>query len=227
MHKIYQMYMLRGFHIIEVAGDGEFAWITDQVASLPTNPVLDLAAASQHVGLIECNIRFLKEKTRLICHSLPFERIPALMLVRMVLHTVQFMNSFPQKGGLKHYPPSAIMTGAQLLMSQLQLKFESYSQDAKDVTPCNSLAARTCGAISMGQSGNLSGGQRFLALDTGKMIVRNRWKKIPMPLAVINHVKLLGHAKRSLLVFTDCHGQVIGDYTPTAGKTDDTDASVL
>jgi hypothetical protein len=71
------------------------AKIINQVASLPTNPVLDLAAASQHVGLIERNIHFLKEKTRLICHSLPFERIPALMLVCMVLHSVQFMNSFP------------------------------------------------------------------------------------------------------------------------------------
>ncbi len=25
MHKIYQMYKLRGFHIVEIAGDGEFA----------------------------------------------------------------------------------------------------------------------------------------------------------------------------------------------------------
>ncbi len=55
------------------------------------------------------------------------------------------------------------------------------------------------------------------------MIVRNRWKELPMPLAVINCVNFIGHAKRSLLVFTDHHGQVIGDYTPTAGKTDDTD----
>jgi hypothetical protein len=38
---------------------------------------------------------------------------------------------------------------------------------------------------------------------------------------------LLGHAKRSSLVFTNCHEQVIGDYTPIAGKTDDKDASVL
>ncbi len=59
------------------------------------------------------------------------------------------------------------------------------------------------------------------------MIVRNCWKELPMPLAVIHHVDLLGHAKRFLLVFTDHHGRVIGDYTPTAGKTDDTDASVL
>ncbi len=88
MHKMYQMYMLRGFHIVEIAGDGEFAWIADQVASLPTNPVLDLAAASQHVGLIEHNIRFPKEKTWSIRHSLPFERIPALMLVRCVIFLV-------------------------------------------------------------------------------------------------------------------------------------------
>jgi hypothetical protein len=88
MHKIYQMYMLRGFHIVEIAGDGEFAWIVNQVASLPTNPVLDLAATSQHMGLIEHNICFLKEKTRSFRHSLPFECILALMLVRMVLHSV-------------------------------------------------------------------------------------------------------------------------------------------
>ncbi len=98
------------------------------------------------------------------------------------------------------------MTGAQLHMSQLQLKLGSYCQVAEDVTPCNSLAARTCGAISMGPSENLSGGQRFLALDTGKMIVRNHWKELPMLSAVIDRVNVLGHAKCSLLVFTDPHG---------------------
>ena len=111
--------MLRRFHILEIAGDGEFAWIADQVASLPTMPILNLASASKRVGLVEWNICFLKEKTRSIQHSLPFERILALMLVRMVLYTMQFMNSFPCKGGLKYYHPSTIMTGVQLHMSQL------------------------------------------------------------------------------------------------------------
>jgi hypothetical protein len=67
MHTIYQMYMLCGFHIVKIAGDGEFAWIADQVASLSTTPILNLAAAS-------------KQKNCLIRHSLPFEHIPALML---------------------------------------------------------------------------------------------------------------------------------------------------
>ncbi len=149
------------------------------------------------------------------------------MLVRMVLHTVQFMNSFPRKGGLKHYPPSAIMSGTQLHMSQLQLKFGSYCQVVEDVTPRNSLAAHTRGVISMGPSGNLSGGQRFLALDTGKMIVRNHWKELPMPLAFIDRVNVLGHAERSLLVFTDCLGRDVGDYTPNVGNTGDEEALVV
>jgi hypothetical protein len=219
------MYMLRGFHIVEIAGDGEFAWIADQVASLPTTPILNLAAASKHVGLVKWNIHFLKEKTCLIRHSLPFECIPALMLVCMVLYTVQFMNSFPHKGGLKHCPPSTIMTGAQLHMSQLRLKFGSYCQVAEDVTSCNSLATRTHGAIFMGPSGNLSGGQRFLPLDTGKLNVRNRWKELPMPLAVIDRVNVLGRAKHSLLVFTDCLGQAIGNYTPNVGEAGDSDGN--
>ena len=67
--------------------------------------------------------------------------------------------------------------------------------------------------LDCGPSGNFSGGQRFLALDTGKMIGRNRWKELPMPSAVIDRVNVLGHAKRSMLVFTDRHGRVIGDDT--------------
>jgi hypothetical protein len=36
--------------------------------------------------LIKWNIRFLKEKIRSLCHSLPFEQVPGIMVVRMVLH---------------------------------------------------------------------------------------------------------------------------------------------
>ena len=177
----------------------------------------------EHVGLIEHNICFLKEKTPSICHSLQFECIPALVLIQMVLQTLPFMNSFPQKGGLKHYPPSAIMMSVQLHMciSQVQLKFGNYCQVAEDVTPCNSLAAHTHGAISMVPSGILSGGQCFLALDTGKRIVRNCWNELPMLLDVINSANVLGHAKCSMLVFTDCLGQAIGNYAHNVNEEDE------
>jgi hypothetical protein len=85
---MYKMYLLRGFRIVVIAGDQEFNLISDLVVSLPTAPKLDWAAASQHCGLIERNIRFLKEKIRSHRHSLPFEQVPGIMVVRMVLHFV-------------------------------------------------------------------------------------------------------------------------------------------
>jgi hypothetical protein len=90
------MYLLHGFRIVVIAGDQEFASISDLVVQLPTAPKLDWAAASQHCGLIERNIRFLKEKICSLCHSLPFERVPGIMVVRMVLHIVKFVNGFPK-----------------------------------------------------------------------------------------------------------------------------------
>ena len=47
------------------------------------------------------------------------------------------------------------------------------------------------------------------------MIVRNRWKELPMPTAVNDHVSVLGRTERLLLVFTDHQGRIIGDYAPT------------
>jgi hypothetical protein len=96
------MYLLHGFCIVVIKGDHEFESISDLAVGLPTKPSLDWAAASQHYGLIEQNIWFLKEKIRSLRHSLPFERVPAIMVVRMVMHIVKFVNGFPRKGGVKH-----------------------------------------------------------------------------------------------------------------------------
>ena len=54
--------------------------------------MLDLAAENEHVGPIKRNIRFLKEKVRLLRHTLPFERLPPVMLVHMVQVVTPIMN---------------------------------------------------------------------------------------------------------------------------------------
>ena len=199
LHATYKMYLLRGFRIVVIAGDQEFASISDLVVQLPTAPKLDWAAASQHCGLIKRNIRFLKEKIHSLRHSLPFERVPGIMVVHMVLHIVKFVNGFPRRGGVKHYSPGEIMTDRRLNVNNLQLSFGVYCQVAENVEPRTSLAPRTRAAISLslGNSGNLSGGQLFFALDTGHSITRHQWVLLPMPSAVIARVNLFG--KMSLL----------------------------
>jgi hypothetical protein len=47
-----------------------------------------------------------------------------------------------------------------------------------------------------------------------------------MPSAVIDCVNVLGCTRRSMLVFTDCLGRVIGNYTPTENVAGEEDESI-
>jgi hypothetical protein len=80
------------------------------------------------------------------------------MVIRMVLHIVKFVNGFPRWGGLKHHSPGEIMTDRHLNVNDLKLSFGVYCQVAENVESMNSLTPRTRAAISLGNSGNLSGG---------------------------------------------------------------------
>ncbi len=131
----YRMYLLRGFRIVVIKGDHEFASISDLVVGLPTKPSLDWAAASQHCGLIERNIQFLKEKIHSLCHSLPFQRVPGIMVVRMVIHIVKFVNGFLRKGGVKHFSPGEIIMGWRLHANNFSIGFGTYCQVADNVEP--------------------------------------------------------------------------------------------
>jgi hypothetical protein len=112
---------------------------------------------------------------------------------------------------VKHYSPGEIVTDRCLHENGLQLAFGIYCQVAENVESRNSLTPRMRAAILLGNSGNRSGGQLFLALDSGQTIVRHQWVVLPVPPAVIDHVNVLGINEPSILTFTNRHGQDIGD----------------
>jgi hypothetical protein len=129
---------------------------------------------------------------------------------------------------VKHYSPGEIMTDCCLHANDLQLAFGIYCQVAENLEPRNSLAPRTRAAISLGNSGNLSGGQLFLALDSGQTIVRHQWVVLPFPPAVIDCVNLPGINEPSILTFTNRHGQDIGDLTQDfEPRADEDDSSFV
>jgi hypothetical protein len=101
-----------------------------------------------------------------------------VMVVSMVLHIIKFVNGFPRCGGVRHYSPSKIMTNCCIHANDVVVSFGVYYQIAENVEPRNSLAPRTRGEILLGNSGNLSGGQMFLALDTGATMIRHQWGAI-------------------------------------------------
>jgi hypothetical protein len=159
------MYLRQGFCVTVISGDRKFAALNALTAVLSTTPCLDLVAASQHCGLIERNICFLKEKICLLHHSLPFTTVPGIMVVCMVLHIIKFVNGFPCQVGVKHFSPGEILMGHCLHKSNIALSFGVYCQVAENVQPRNSLAPQTQAAILVGSLGNLSDGQVFIVLD--------------------------------------------------------------
>jgi hypothetical protein len=115
------------------------------------------------------------------------------------------------------------MSGEMLdYKKHLSLQVGQYCQVHEEELPRNSQIARTKGAISLGPSGNLQGGYRFMALNTGKKIVRRSWDKIPMPESVLARVNELGSDQPALMTFTDRHGRLIGDVE-ISGVTEATD----
>jgi hypothetical protein len=133
------------------------------------------------------------------------------MVVRMVLHIIKFVNGFPRRGGVKHYSPGKIMTNRCIHVNNVIVSYGVYCQIAKKIKPQNSLAPRTRGAILLGNSGNLSGGQMFLALDTNATVIRHQWVVLLMPSSVIDCVNFIGRCEPSILTFTNWHGQDIGE----------------
>jgi hypothetical protein len=89
--EIYQYYFQRGFHITVVHADGEFAPLKPLIESIPGGPVFNLASANEHVPEIERRIRVVKERCRATRHSLPFEWIPKIMTIRIVLNVVKLL----------------------------------------------------------------------------------------------------------------------------------------
>jgi hypothetical protein len=110
--EMYHYYLQRGFHIKTVHADGEFAPFKPLIESMPGGPMVNLASANEHVPEIERIMRVVKERCRAIRHSLPFERIPKLMTIHIVLNVVKLLNFFPIKGGVSNtLSPKTIMLG--------------------------------------------------------------------------------------------------------------------
>ena len=205
--------MHSGFRITTVQSDGEFAPLQALVAALLGGTMINLESAIEHVTEIERKIRVAKERCRTAQHGLPFQRILKLLTIHIVFQTVKLLNLFPTKSGISDtLSKKTIMSGEILdLKKHLSLHIGQYCQVNEEDAPSNSHNPRTKGAISLGPSGNLQGGFKFMALNTGKEIFRRSWDVIPIPDTVITRVNALGSDQLEQLIFTDRRGRPIGD----------------
>jgi hypothetical protein len=223
---MYQNYLQCGFHIITVHPDGEFAPVKNLIKAMPGGSMVNLVSANEHVPEIERRIQIVKERCRATRHSLPFHTIPKLMMIHIVLNIIKLLNFFPTKGGVSDtLSPEMIMYGKTLdYKKHLSLQLGQYCQVHEEENPRNSQIARTKGAIYLGPRGNLYDGFKFMALNSGKKIVRGSWDVIPMPDLVIDRVNALGRDQPQKMTFTNRHRRLISDIgIPGVGADEDDD----
>jgi hypothetical protein len=91
LKEIYQYYLQRGFHITVLHADGEFAPLEPFIESIPGGTVVNLVSANEHVPEIERCIRVVEERCRATQHSLPFEWIPKITTIHIVLNVVKLL----------------------------------------------------------------------------------------------------------------------------------------
>jgi hypothetical protein len=161
-------YLQRGFQVVFIKGNGEFAPLEVWMATVYGAPTLNLSSANEHVPKIERKIRVIKEWVQAVIYFIPFNSIPARMLIHAVLFVVKQLILFPVKGGLSSkLSPKQIMSGEVMQYKFCAMGFGRYCQIHEEDQPRSSTAARTHAAISLGPSGNAQGGHKFYTLTTG------------------------------------------------------------
>ena len=183
--------------------DGQFEPFRGNLAELRI--LLNTASNDKHVPEIERQIRTVRERTRAIYCTLPFNKMPRCLIIEMVYATNYWLNMFPRKGGVsKTLSPHALLTGQTWsYTTHCKLEFGDYVQTHEEHD--NSMAARTIGAIALHPTGNTQGGYFFFSLTTGRVLNRGRWTSLPMPNKVIDLVHRMARQEHGTngLLFED------------------------
>ena len=93
LNKVINLYKSRGLEVDTIHCDNDFECLREELRSI----TLNIAAAEEHVGMIERSIRTVKEGTRSQIQFLPYIKYARNMIVGCVLFSI---NSFNNKIGM-------------------------------------------------------------------------------------------------------------------------------
>ena len=133
---------------------------------------INITVAKEHVPEVECKIRLIKDRGRGILNTLPFKKMPRLILIELVYHVVLWLNTFPANSGVSEtLAPCQIVYWHKLdFAKHCKSPFGMYCEVHDDPAPTNTMVTRSTPVIVLGPTGNLQGTYKFLNLATGKKV---------------------------------------------------------
>ena len=213
------IYMKRGFSLEIVEVDGQFEPLRGELA--PMGITLNKCSREEHVPVVERRIRTLKERCRCIHNTLPFKRMPGMLVVQMVSTCNFWLNIYPPKDGVsRSINPRELLTGTKIDYNKhIRAEFGEYVQVHEEHD--NSMQSRTTGAIATKPTGNVQGGHWFYSLTTGRMLDRQKWTPLPMPAEVIERINVLAKTGQVGMNFTNMRNEEYDDGLDDASEGDD------
>ena len=195
--KVIEIYHSRGFKVVAVHGDGEFDMDSLRAKIMPAD--LEINGRDEHDGVIERSVRTVKDRSRCICHSLPYQYYPKLLTNSMVECVINWLNAFPFKSGVSQtMGPSTIVLGKPAPdVSRKSAVFGCYVMGFTRTR--NDMTERSEEAISLGTL-NDSGAHYFMSLKTGRKIKCHRWEELPITDEVIERVENLAKEEKQIKI---------------------------
>jgi hypothetical protein len=186
--------------------DNEFEKLRNLVPILAINTT----AAKEHVPEVKRKIRLIKERGRGILNTLPFKKMPRLMLIELIYHVVLWLNAFPANSGVSEtLSPREIVYRHKLdFAKHCKSPFRTYCEVHDEPAPTNTMVTRSTPAIVLSPTGYLQGTYKFLSLATGEKIKRRAFTPYLMPDSVIKKVEAYGKstALPGIFDFADRNG---------------------
>ncbi|KAL7460647.1 hypothetical protein ACHAXS_001093 [Conticribra weissflogii] len=182
-----RLYQQGGFKVQTLLMDGEFEKVKGHIPEV----VVNITGTGEHVGDVERHIRTIKEQSLGISNTLPFKKIPARMVIKLVYFCTIWLNVVPSRSEVStEYSPREVVV-RQLVdhRKHWQVPFGAYCKVFEDQERTNTMASQTRGAISLGPTGNMQGTYKFFCLTTGRIIKRRQFTKVPMPGSIIKKLE--------------------------------------
>jgi hypothetical protein len=120
---------------------------------------INTMAAKEHVPEVGRRIHLIKERGRGILNTLPFKKMPRVILIELIYHVVLWLNAYPTKSGVS----DTLLPREIVLQQKLNFKrhckacFGAYCEAHDEPTPLNTMVSRLTPAIILGPTGNIQG----------------------------------------------------------------------
>lgn len=166
---ILRKYAVQGFNVIVIHVDIQFKALRDRAKLLKT---INVVSRDEHVPDIERMIRVIKERARCYFTMLPYQRLPKMMIIHLIITVVFYINAFVWKHGVSQIlSPITIVEGVVLDFNlHFHVIFGEYIHTFEGTN--NDMSPWTVSSLALGPSENFQGGIRCFSLISGKILHR-------------------------------------------------------